>query len=87
MAFTRTVTKISKDPDGHVRIQFGKREYDFESIEQCRQFAQGTLNAETLDAIAVALMLTRQPNLTNPSVFEGHSVTVDFSLNNWGVLS
>lgn len=83
-----TVTKVTKNADGSVSFQFGKTERTFESVAAAVAFARDVLaNQAAIQAAAIALMLTRQPSLNNPSVFEGHSVAVDFSLNNWGTIT
>ncbi len=82
-----TLTKIQKDADGKVRIRFGKREYEFANIQAVRDFARGQLDRDTLEAITMALALTRQPTLSNPTALEGRTLTVDFTLANWGTVT
>lgn len=84
---TITVNNVVKEADGRVRIRFGKIETEFPSIEAARAFARDVLMDQNhLRAVAIALMMSRQPNLNNPSVFEGRSVVVDFSLPAWGTI-
>lgn len=80
-----TVTKILKSGN-EIRVQFGKRERVYDDIQQMRNFVRDTLDRDTLEAIAMALMLSRQPALGNPSVFEGKSINIDLSVANWGTL-
>jgi len=82
-----TVTKITPLQDGRVIVRFGKREREFASVADMREFARSQVDAATLEGMAVGLMLTRQPALGNPGVFEGRSVNVDFSLANWGTIT
>lgn len=82
-----TVTNIVKEADGRVLIRFGKREREFSSLASLRQWASNVLDRETLDALAIALMLERQPALGNPSAFEGHSIAVNFANANWGTIT
>lgn len=79
-----TVTKVVKTPEGKVFVAFGKEIIEFASIADAQSWADDVLSRRSLKAIAIALMLTRQPNLGNPSVFENRSVVVDFGINNWG---
>lgn len=82
-----TITKVQKDPSGHVRFRFGKREREFPSLAEAREFVRGVLgDPDTIEAAAIALMLSRQPSLGNPAVFQGRSVIIDFSLPSWGTI-
>jgi hypothetical protein len=40
-----------------------------------------------LEALAIALMLTRQPALGNPAVFDNKTVEVDFTKAAWGTIA
>jgi hypothetical protein len=82
-----TLDKINKDASGRVRFLFGKSELEFPTIEAAREWARQQLLKEQLQAIAVALCLTRQPNLHNLNALEGRTVNVDFTLANWGTVS
>lgn len=84
-----TITKIQTDADGKVRFQFGKREYEFSSLAAAKAAVrdQLILSRDTLEVIAMGLALTRQPTLSNPAALQGHTVTVDFTLANWGTVS
>jgi len=82
-----TVTKIHKDSSGRIRFRFGKSEAEFESIQAARDYVKSALTRETLELLAMAICLNRQPSLGNPPALEGKTVTVDFSLANWGTLA
>ncbi len=82
-----TLTKIQKDADGKIRIRFGKREYEFANIQAARDFVRSQIDRETLEVIEMALALTRQPTLSNPAALEGRTLTVDFTLANWGTVT
>lgn len=79
--------KVIKEASGKVRIRFGKREYEFNSIEEARASVRSQLGVEDLELLTMALMFARQPNLGNPAAFEGRKVNVDFKATNWGTIS
>lgn len=81
-----TLTKITKEAS-RVRFRFGKIEREFPSIQAARDWAQSRFTREDMEAIAIALCLSRQPNLTNVNQLEGRTLTVDLSLANWGTVS
>jgi hypothetical protein len=82
-----TLTKIHKDVGGRIRFRFGKREYEFSSIEHAKEWVRSRFNTEDMDAIAIALCLERQPALGNLATLEGRTLTVNLSLANWGTVS
>lgn len=82
-----TLTKIVKEPGGRILLRFGKREYEFSSIEHFRQSVRGMLDREDLEVLAMALILARQPNLGNPAALEGRTITIDFNAASWGTVS
>lgn len=81
-----TVTDLAVEQDGKVRIRFGKRTREFNSIEHMRMCVSEALNLETLEALAMRLILQRQPAIGNPSAVIGRTLEVDFSKANWGTL-
>jgi hypothetical protein len=81
-----TVTKIVKEAS-RVLVYFGKDCREFSSLSEMQQLVRANLTRSDLMDIALGLMLSRQPALGNPTVFEGKSVNVDFSATNWGTLS
>lgn len=84
-----TITKIVKEGGGagRIRIRFGKLEREYASLAHLQAAAKANLSVDDLIDIAIGLMLSRQPTLTNPNVFEGHTVTVNFAaVTNWGTV-
>jgi hypothetical protein len=81
-----TFTKIVKQDDGSIRFRFGKREYEFASLVAVREFVRRRLDQETIESLALALLVSRQPSLANLAAIEGRTVVVDFSLANWGTI-
>lgn len=82
-----TLTKIVKEAGGKVRVRFGKVEREYPSLEDMRSSVRAALDQADLIDLALALILSRQPNLGNPSALEGRTVTVDFGQANWGTVS
>lgn len=82
-----TLTKCGKDSDNRVRFQFGKRGYEFHDLAAANAFVKSQLDRDTLDTIMMALVMSRQPTLANPAALNGRTLTVDFSLANWGSVS
>jgi hypothetical protein len=83
-----TLTKITKRANGSVEFRFGKIGLDFNSVADAAAFAQGQLSGETLRAQVIAMVLTRQPALGNPGIFEGKVLNVDFNAAvNWGTVT
>lgn len=83
-----TVTKISKEPDGRILVDFSHGEgREFASLADMKSVVRSNLTRDDLVDIAIALMLSRQPTLANPAAFVGHSVNVDFSAANWGTVT
>lgn len=74
-----TVTRVVKKASGKVYVSFGKETLEFSSVSQMQDWADGILSRETMKAMCVALMLSRQPALNNPSVFEGRGLDADFN--------
>lgn len=85
-AVSVTLTRIQRDGD-RVLVSFGKRTREFASIADLRDFVANTLSRDVLEALFLRLALDRQPNLDNPAQLEGHTLTVDTSLANWGRVS
>ncbi len=84
-AITVTLTKITKEAGGgRILIRFGKREYEFRNLAHVQDYVQTVLSREVAEAIFLAILIQLQPNITNPSIIEGHSITIDPSLVNWG---
>jgi hypothetical protein len=86
MALTVTLNSVQKDASGRVRFRFGDEEVEFQSLAAAADFARDQLTKRDVYAIAVGLVLTRQPALGNPSAFAGKSLTVDLTLANWGTV-
>lgn len=82
-----TCTKIVKEAGGRILVRFGKVEMEFANLGAMKAYVASILDREQLTALALRLMIDRQPTLNNPSVFEGRSVNVDFSVNNWGTVT
>lgn len=81
-----TLTKITKDADGRIRVRFGKLEREFGSLTHMRSAVRAALDQSGLIDLALALLLSRQPALGNPAALEGKTLTVDFSQPNWGTV-
>lgn len=83
-----TVSKVVIEPSGRVLVDFSHGEgREYQSLADMKSQVRASLTKDDLIDMALALMLFRQPTLSNPSVFLGHSVGVDFSVNNWGTVS
>lgn len=81
-----TCTDIERNGN-RVRIHFGKRAYDFASVEEVRSFVDNILTRDTLEALFMALAISRQAGLNNPNLLVGRTVNVNFAVNNWGTVS
>lgn len=86
MAQSVTITKVLRQ-NGRVYIRFGKREYEFASQQAVQEFVAQKLNTEVLEALAIAIVVARQPTLANLALVEGKTLTVDPTVNNWGTVS
>lgn len=84
MAASVTCTGFDVAANGSIRVRFGKREYEFESKAHMRQYLKDFDVEAFLDKVAMVRMIRRQPGLASPNVFVGKSITVDFSVANWG---
>jgi hypothetical protein len=83
-----TLTKISfTNANSPIRIRFGKRTYEFTDLDHMKEYVAQTIGVEQLEAIAMALLIARQPNITNPAAVEGRSVNVNLANNTWGTLT
>lgn len=82
-----TVTKIVKEASGRVLVYFGKHCREFTTVEDMRAAVRAALTRADVENLALALMLSRQPSLANPAALEGRTVTVDFSLANFGTVT
>lgn len=84
MAINLTLDSVNKDADGRVRFRFQGEEMEFRSTAEAAAFAQGRFTRDDLKAVAIALVLTRQPALGNTGIFAGKVLTVDLTAINWG---
>lgn len=82
-----TLTKIIKEEDGQIRVRFGKVEREYASLADMRASVRAALDQSDLIDLALALILSRQPALGNPSALDGRTITIDFSKANWGSVS
>lgn len=87
-----TLNSVEKDAGGRVYFRFasaeGQEEWEFPSRAAAADFARDTLDRDKLVALAIALVLTRQPQLNNPGIFAGKTLTVDMAQpSNWGTVS
>lgn len=81
-----TLTNIRRRA-GKIYVRFGKREHEFESLVEMQRYVAERLTPETLEALFLALLIERQPDITNPAQIEGRTLTVDMSLASWGRVS
>lgn len=84
---TRAITITDVDftnANSPIRIRVGAVEKEFRDLAHLKAYVQSTLDRDSLIALALAILLDRSP--TNPSVAVGKTLTVDTSLNNWGVI-
>lgn len=86
---SRTIREIKKAANGRVYIRTmpGKVEREFASVQAMLDWANDKLSVETLDAIIIAMIAERQPNLNNVAALEGKSLNVNLAVNNWGTVS
>lgn len=82
-----TLTKIVKEPGGRIRVRFGKRETEYASLAEMKASVRAQLGPDDLEALVLALALTRQPNLTNTAALEGKTLNVDLSATAWGTIN
>ena len=82
-----TVSKIDKEANGRILIYFGKHGREFGSIEQMQQSVRAAFTRDDMIDLSLRLMLARQSTLGSPAAFEGHSINIDPSLNNWGTFT
>jgi hypothetical protein len=81
-----TLSKIDKHSDGRISVRFGKVVREFASIEHMRGCVRSALTQDDLIDMALALLLSRQPNLGNPAAMEGRTVSIDFNSTSWGTV-
>jgi hypothetical protein len=81
-----TLTSIRR-AGGKIYVRFGKREYEFNSLTEVRAYVEEKLGRETLECLFLALLVERQPDINNPALVEGRTLTVDMALTNWGRVS
>lgn len=85
---TCKLTSVARDAGtGAVTFRFGKNELVFTGVEAARSYVGQQLEPATVQAFAIALVLSRQPTLTNPTVFANRTLTVDLSSPSPVVLS
>lgn len=82
-----TITSVTKNGDGSVTVVVGKRTRVYGSVAALKAAVRSNLTVDDLIDLALALALFRQPALGNPSAFDGHTVSVDFTAANWGTIS
>lgn len=86
MARSVTLTQI-RQQNGRIFLRFGKETYEFNSLADIRDYVQSILGKAELHALFMACAIERQAALNNPAQLEGRTLTVDFSLNNWGTVA
>jgi hypothetical protein len=84
-AVTITLTKINK-VGNKVYLKFGKTEREFNDLAHLKAFVQDQLTPDVLIALFCRIAIDRQPALASPALLEGHGLSIDTSLNNWGQL-
>jgi hypothetical protein len=52
-----------------------------------KEYVAQTVGVEQLEAIAMALLIARQPTISNPAAVEGRSINVNLANNTWGTLT
>jgi hypothetical protein len=83
-----TLTKISfTNANSPIRIRFGKRDYEFNNLDHMKEYVAQTVGVEQLEAIAMALLIARQPTISNQAAVEGRSINVNLANNTWGTLT
>lgn len=92
MAVSVTLNSVQQDASGRVRFRFSMPsgeldEREFASISDASQYARDRLTRNEAIAMGIALVLTRQPTLSNPSAFAGKTMTIDLTLANWGTVA
>jgi hypothetical protein len=89
MAISLQITDIVVEAK-RVLVRFSDGvELEFGSRDEAVQYAREQLDREALRAIAVAMIITRFPNLTaaNIAAIRGKALTVDLTQASWGVVA